>query len=74
MNDGLPEAESALRARILAIHQEDKQSGRCVHCIEWCDCMDVTQGDTYEELGEAWSNCTHGNRTWPCPTVQALDS
>ena len=25
MNDGLPEAESALRARILAIHQEDKQ-------------------------------------------------
>ena len=27
MNDGLPEAESALRARILAIHQEDKKVG-----------------------------------------------
>jgi hypothetical protein len=62
--------EAALR--MLERHQPDSYGAHCMHCQERCDCMDMTQGDTYEELGEAWSNCTHGSEPWPCPDVRDL--
>lgn len=56
---------------IIERHQEDRDSHRCVVCLEPCDCMDVAE-ETYEALGEAWANCTHGNVSFPCDEIIEL--
>lgn len=56
-----PNAE--LRAALADLHHEHE--GRCVHCVEWCDCLDRNPNATF-------ADCTHGNVAWPCPTARLL--
>lgn len=73
--EGLPPSVGVTHAKAglmtLARHAEDPDTGRCVICVERCGCMDLA-GDTYEEWGKAWSNCTHGNAVWPCFEICTL--
>lgn len=70
LNTRLTFAEAAI-ARVRAYHEEHE--GRCVRCLERCDCFEDAP-QTPEGLWDAWSKtCGHGNEPYPCPTIRALD-
>lgn len=54
-----PDYVTAVTA-VLDLHQEHE--GRCVHCVQWCDCLDR---DEHARVAD----CPHGNVPWPCPTI-----
>jgi hypothetical protein len=49
--------------------------GRCVECVEYCDCLDrvIDLGGDVEVAASA-RMCNHGNEPWPCPTIAAVDA
>jgi hypothetical protein len=59
--------------RVRALHTA--LDGRCVECVEYCDCLDrVTElGDDVEVAASA-RMCNHGQVPWPCPTIAAVDA
>jgi hypothetical protein len=59
--------------RVRALHTA--LDGRCVECVEYCDCLDrVTElGDDVEVAASA-RMCNHGQEPWPCPTIAAVDA
>ena len=60
--------EAALR--VVERHAPDSDNGRCVFCVEWCDCTDGCI--TRDQEIEALDDCIHGNRDWPCPDIRDL--
>ena len=66
----------AIIARVRVLHAEHE--GRCVRCVQWCDCMDEAAANDpelrdLEDLGLRWTECPHGNEPYPCPTIRALE-
>lgn len=49
---------------ILVLHEE--YEGACTECVELCSCLD-------SDDDAKCADCTHGNVTWPCRTVQLFD-
>lgn len=58
------EAARFVGATLREIHHE--HGGRCMHCVEWCDCLD------HDDAARV-ADCAHGNVAWPCLTIKALD-
>jgi hypothetical protein len=67
----LKRAQAVVEA-VRALHTEF--DGRCSECVEYCDCLDRVKelGDDVEVAVSA-RMCPHGNKSWPCPTIEALD-
>lgn len=60
------EIDPLLRQRTAVMEIHTEFGGRCTHCVERCNCLEL---DPEANIND----CPHGNVAWPCPTAKVYN-